>query len=357
MGKPGSDSAIQFTATWRDYAPIALTNLALTIVTLGIYRFWATARTRQFLWSHTRFIGDPLEWTGTGKELFIGFLMAMLILLPVGLAWQLLMPWLTTHDHGAIAGVMGLIAYGVFLAFIGLARFRALRYRLSRTLWRGIRGGSDDTGFNFAGSYVAKTVLGALPIGLAIPWSMTQLWNERWNRMSFGSAAIAADSHHGPIFPRFLLFYLLPFLAIIGAGLLAAFWGVLFGWISGNDGIGGGFAAIGLVVGIYAVIGIVTLGYYSAFFRNAVNHLHWADLNFGFTASTMDWMKYFLGNVALVVGTLGIGAAFLPYRSWRFMTDHLEAFGEIDMAALGQSTTHVPGTSEGLLEALDIGAF
>ena len=34
-------SAFAFTGDWRDYAPIAFTNLLLTIVTLGFYSFWA----------------------------------------------------------------------------------------------------------------------------------------------------------------------------------------------------------------------------------------------------------------------------------------------------------------------------
>ena len=38
------ERAIRFTGTWREYLPIAATNVLLIIVTLGIYRFWATAR-------------------------------------------------------------------------------------------------------------------------------------------------------------------------------------------------------------------------------------------------------------------------------------------------------------------------
>lgn len=66
-------SAFVFEGTWREFAPIAFTNLLLTIVTLGIYRFWATTRERQYLWSRSRFIDEHLEWTGLGKELFFGF--------------------------------------------------------------------------------------------------------------------------------------------------------------------------------------------------------------------------------------------------------------------------------------------
>ena len=83
-GNDLQQSAFGFSGSWKEFAPIALTNLLLTIVTLGIYRFWAKTRERRYLWSHTRFIDDTLEWTGTGKELFIGFIMAaVLVLFPL----------------------------------------------------------------------------------------------------------------------------------------------------------------------------------------------------------------------------------------------------------------------------------
>ena len=50
---------IQFTGDWREYLPIAVTNALLIICTLGIYRFWAAARQRRYLWSRTRFSFAP----------------------------------------------------------------------------------------------------------------------------------------------------------------------------------------------------------------------------------------------------------------------------------------------------------
>ena len=77
-----AERAIRFTGNWREYLPIAASNVLLIIVTLGIYRFWAAARQRRYLWSRTEVIGDRLEWSGTGKEMFIGFLIVTLVLLP-----------------------------------------------------------------------------------------------------------------------------------------------------------------------------------------------------------------------------------------------------------------------------------
>src|SRR3712207_4967279 len=137
--------AIRFTGSWREYLPIAATNVLLVVVTLGVYRFWASARERRYLWSRTHVIDDTLEWTGTGKEMFFGFLMVMAVMLPFFLFIQLLFPALVARGkEGAAAGLFTLFYLGI-VVLIGFARFRALRYRLSRTWWHGIRGGSDDS--------------------------------------------------------------------------------------------------------------------------------------------------------------------------------------------------------------------
>ena len=58
----------------------------LLAVTLGIYRFWLATDMRRFLWSNTEIAGDSLEYTGTARELLIGFLIAIAILVPINLS-------------------------------------------------------------------------------------------------------------------------------------------------------------------------------------------------------------------------------------------------------------------------------
>ena len=54
-------------------------NVCLTLVTLGGYHFWAKAKIRRYLFSQTSFAGDRFVYHGTGKELYEGFLKAMLV--------------------------------------------------------------------------------------------------------------------------------------------------------------------------------------------------------------------------------------------------------------------------------------
>lgn len=351
-----SDSAFGFEGSWQEFAPIAFTNLLLTIVTLGIYRFWATARERRYLWSRSRFIDERLEWAGTGKELFFGFLLVLaLFILPFFLITQVAQA-LILQGKEALGAALTFGSF-IFIFYLGgVARFRALRYRLARTRWHGIRGGSDDQGFAFGLSYMWKNLVAWIPAGLLVPWSMTSLWNERWSRMSFGPFAFEADAEAGPVFPRFLLFYLSPLMLLIAAIPLA-----LTGVVASANDIepgAGVFIALFLFLFLfYFGLGLIAVAFYAKFYREAVGATRLNELQFHFGASTMDWMKLLLGDVVLVLFTLGIGWIFLSYRHWKFFITHMEASGEIRLDELTQSTTRMAKHGEGLLDAFDMGAI
>lgn len=344
------DSAFEFTGAWKEFLPIALTNLLLTIVTLGIYRFWAKARERRYLWSRTRFIDDSLEWTGTGKEMFIGFLIVFVVLLPAFLVAQMLMEALILRGETGMATALFAVLYGGILYLVGVGSFRALRYRLSRTYWHGIRGGSEDGGWNYGWQFVWKSLAGLLPAGLLVPWSMTSLWNDRWNKMSFGPHRFEAGAGADGLFGRWLLIYLVP---VVGAVLAAI--GAAGAVAAGSDG-----ALLTVVLGvvfIYVAFLLASLSFYAAFYRAAIDETSVAGIDFGFTARTKDWLILILGNIALVIVTLGFGLLFLGYRNWSFAVRHLEARGEVDLGTLLQSQVAATGDAEGLADAFDIGAI
>ncbi len=354
-------SAFGFEGSWRDYAPIAITNLLLTIVTLGIYRFWATARTRRYLWSRTRFIDEPLEWTGTGLELFIGFLLVLLLFGVPFLFIQFGAQALILRGHAALAGLLSAIAGFIIFYLGGVARFRALRYRLSRTWWHGIRGGSDDNGFTYGLSFVGRYLLAYITAGLLMPWAMMSLWNRRWHKMSFGPLSFRSEGHAADVFLRFLLFYLAPFLALLAIAALGVSMISTFKDFDLSGGQPPPAAAIGAIVALilafYGAFGIVTLLYYAKFLRVAIGGVSLGDIEFRFTARSRQWVMLILGDIALVVLTLGLGVIFLGYRHWAFFIRHLEALGEISLSQLTQSTTREPRQGEGLLDAFDVGAI
>ncbi len=357
--KPEQSSAFIFHGRWQDFAKIAFTNMLLSIVTLGIYRFWATTREREYLWSQTQFIDERLEWTGTGKELFIGFIMVFFfILLPFGVI-QLIVQGALLQGQPEIAGLIVFVLLTLIFYLTGVAYFRALRYRLSRTYWRGIRGGSDDPGFTYGLSYMWKSFAGALPLYLLVPWSSISLWNERWGKMSFGPHRFQSNAQWTNLMKRYLLFYLVPFLLFVGIIVLAVYSAAQGGQAMLTDEAK---AVIGMLIAVFTLIALIllplaSLMYFSKFFRVGIGGLKLHNLEFEFTADSADWILFFLGNMAIVICTLGIGNLILPYRNWKFFITHLEAYGEINLDELTQSATKVDKHGEGLLDAFDVGAF
>jgi uncharacterized membrane protein YjgN (DUF898 family) len=352
----GDDRAIRFAGNWREYLPIAATNALLIICTLGVYRFWAAARQRRYLWSRTHVIDDTLEWTGTGKEMFIGFLIVIAILAPFFLFIQFLLPAMAARGYLAAAGFILLFFYIALIYLGGFARFRALRYRLSRTYWHGIRGGSDNPGWSYGFEYLGRNFLVGLTFGLAFPWAQTELWNSRWNAMSFGPMPFQAGlSRHG-LMARWLLVYAAPILAVI-LGLIV---GSVFGASSEvgpgpNPTLGAGLIIVGVL--FYIAIPLATLHWYAKYYRHAAAETRIGDLEFGFDATTWQWLKLFLGNIALAIVTLGFGLTDWGYRNGAFMVRHMHVYGSVELSELTQSTTHSPREAEGFADAFDIGAI
>jgi uncharacterized membrane protein YjgN (DUF898 family) len=352
-------SAFAFEGVWREFLPIALTNLLLTIVTLGIYRFWAQARERRYLWSRTRFIDDVFEWTGTGKEMFIGFLIVFLVIIPIFVGASFAAQALLLRQEFAAAAIIFTILYAGTFYLIGVAQFRALRYRLSRSWWHGIRGGSDDGGWHYGWQSIWKTVVGWMAGGLLVPWSMTSLWNDRWNKMSFGQHQFEAHAEIGNLIVRWLAIFLVPFAGMLLMGIGMAAWFAASGGEPPSDA-GAMMTGVGIVIGVlafYLAFLVATVSYYAAFYRQVAAATSIAGIEFEFTARTRDWMKLILGNIGLVIVTLGVGLLFLTYRNWSFAVRHLEASGNVDLDALFQSPTRATTDAEGLADAFDIGAI
>lgn len=404
MGKHSpAASAFSFHGNWVDFMKIAVPNLLLTVVTLGIYRFWGTTRERHYLWGQTEFIDERLEWTGTGMELFIGFIMAFFLIGVPFTLLQLVAQGLVFRGQPEIAIALGVVLTLVLFYLIGIAYFRALRYRLSRTYWRGIRGGSDDQGISYGFSYLWKNVAGILPIYLLYPWASMSLWNERWGKMSFGPYRFESNADWTQLMKRYLLFYLVPFLLFVMFAIIG--FQETQGGGAEKMGVGaavafGGFAII-LILALYIVLPVAALLYYSKFMRVAVSALRIGELEFEFKARSPDWILFFLANWAIwgiaagmafvplsllmapgtfdpislrenlstaVIATLALSAAIatvaiglanalIRYRSWKFFVVHMEAFGEVNLDRMSQSETTVSGHGKGLLDAFDVGAI
>lgn len=319
---------VNFLGDERTYWRLMLHGAVFVMLTLGIYRFWLVTDMRRFLWSNTEISGDSLEYTGTAFEILVGFLAAVALLVPLYGAF-----FIAALDLGPLGRASGGMAF-LLLVFLGhFAVYRARRYRLTRTLYRGIRFRQTGSASRYAICAMFCWAILIATLGLAYPWAVTRLERLKMDNTFYGDLAGEFRGSAGPLFWRGLPLWL----AVVGplvAGFAVAIRGINWNAVmtvvaqGGDDMLGRlegaspGFAAaivIAILGGIWAVLAAAAL--YPAFQAMV---LRWwlAGLRFGtLTVSSRVrtghiyrvYMRFlwYSALFSVTAGGIAVGVAFL----------------------------------------------
>jgi uncharacterized membrane protein YjgN (DUF898 family) len=193
---PGvSSKPVKFAEGRPGFIRLVMRGALLELVTFGFYRFWLATDMRRHLWSHTSVDGDAPEYLGTAKELLIGFLFAMAILVPIYAAYF----WLGVEAelYQAFASIPLVLFYYIFMHF---AVYRARRYRLTRTVWRGVRFSMTGSGLNYAWRVGLWSLLVIVSLGIALPWRQAALERFKMRYTAYGHLRGAFDGTGGQLF-------------------------------------------------------------------------------------------------------------------------------------------------------------
>lgn len=345
-------------------------NLALGLLTLGIYRFWGIVRIRRYVWSHVAFLGDRLDYAGTGGELLRGFLVVLLLLIPLwllGIAGEFLRiihPWLGV----AVPAVQ----FSILAFLLAAGRHAARRYLASRTIWRGLRlvvTGSPWRCARVQFLWFAATVA---TLGVARPWALAA--EARWSlgRLHLGTQPFIFSGRPAQILRPFLAGYIL---ALLSLALMAL--GAVLLWRSDSLGIlrdlaaAGGTAPtpeqIGIALAKAAVVGLglatlvvplLLLAWFS--FAAAAMRWRWENLSFGGArlalADVTGWSvaRLQLGNLFLMLISFGLLHPVVIRRRVEFLARRLWAERHPDVAPARQAVLSRMN-AEGLANILDAG--
>jgi uncharacterized membrane protein YjgN (DUF898 family) len=173
--------AVGFSGDRSEFRRLAIRGAWLELVTIGFYRFWLATDIRRHLWSNTHVDGDAAEYTGRGKELLLGFLFALAILVPIYLAYFLV--GVEVERFKAFASFPLFLFFYLFGQF---AIYRARRYRLTRTVWRGVRFWMDGSGWAYAARAALWGLLMPLTLGLILPWREAALERYKMQHCHYG---------------------------------------------------------------------------------------------------------------------------------------------------------------------------
>jgi uncharacterized membrane protein YjgN (DUF898 family) len=188
---------VAFSGDRAEFFHLVKRGAGLELVTLGFYRFWLATDIRRHLWANTEIDGDAAEYTGRAKELLIGFLIAMAILVPVYLAYFL--AGLEAERVKAFGSFPLLVFFYVFGQF---AIYRARRYRLTRTVWRGVRFWMSGSGWAYAARAALWGVLMVLTLGLILPWRTAALERYKMRHSFYGDLQGSFEGRGWEFFKR-----------------------------------------------------------------------------------------------------------------------------------------------------------
>jgi uncharacterized membrane protein YjgN (DUF898 family) len=234
--RPASPVRLRFVGDRGDYWRLMIRGGVLQAITLGIYRFWLFTDMRRFLWASTAVEGETLEYTGTPVELLIGFLLAISILVPV---YALL--FVASLELGILSALSGVVAFVGLAGFGQYAVYRARRYRLTRTVFRGLR-------FHQAGSavrYAVRAMLWWIPIGLTLglasSWATANLECYKMRNTFYGNLGGSFAGAGGRLFGRTILIWFLvvsPLVVAVAAAVRTIDWVAVSEALEDEDTLG-----------------------------------------------------------------------------------------------------------------------
>jgi uncharacterized membrane protein YjgN (DUF898 family) len=259
-----TSGGVRFLGQRRSYWRLLIRGAALLMVTLGIYRFWLVTDVRRFLWSNTEIAGEPLEYTGTALELLLGFLVAIALLIPIYAGF-----FLAALDLGLLGKLSGLLAFAALGVLGQYAIYRARRYRLTRTIYRGLRFHQSGSAWSYAIRATLCWIATIVTLGLAYPFQMASLERYKMRNTFYGDLAGRFEASGFALLLRGLPMWLLFFapLALAIRGFVGIDWQALIDAIAqggddvmskiegGNPGLGSAIVFAMLMGGTSIVLG------------------------------------------------------------------------------------------------------
>jgi uncharacterized membrane protein YjgN (DUF898 family) len=367
---PPVPSLVTFSGDRAEFFRLVAKGAALELVTAGFYRFWLATDIRRHLWSSTAIDGDAAEYTGRGKELLIGFLFALAILVPIYLGY-----FLITVEAERLKGFASIPLVLAFYAFGQFAIYRARRYRLTRTVWRGVRFWMDGSGWAYAWRAMLWGLLALVTLGLALPWREAALERYKMGHSYYGALQGSFEGQGFEFFKRVWHLWLLapfaivlfPFFPLLYAKFKAAEWrwwleGIRFGDVRLESNIESA-ALHGLywkVIGWYFLFS-VALSFYFGLGGVLISLLNGGALQAAGPAALARSITIFItmgiGYLALILSLNVAIRVYLVRDIWERVLQSVRVYGLSSVADVATKGELVSALGEGFADGLDVAGF
>lgn len=302
---------LSFTGTGGSFFLIFLKNVFLSLLTLGIYFAWGKTERRKYVWNNLSFHDQPLRYTGTGMELFKGYLVVI-----AGYFVFLGVPGLI----GQFSTVSGAVVQGVMAVLFFIAApyliYRSRGFLYNRTVWRGIRFGLlKDEARPYARTFIVGTIQILLTLGIFSPIVTNRLYRIMTDATRFGSLEFRYTGEDREAF----------WIGLKGMVFTLLTFGIYFFWWSAEA------------------------------LRYQLAHTHvgeHATLRSELTGG--DLFVLFLLSAFGTTLTLGLAFPWITMHSIRVVAEKTFVDGFIDFEDVAQRTREAGATSDGFADAFDL---
>ncbi len=322
--------SFKFTGTASEYFKIWIVNIALTILTLGIYSAWAKVRNNRYFYGNTRLMGSAFDYHAEPGRILIGRLIVF------GL--------FVAHNFAAsylpIASMVLTIVFALVIPWLAI---KSMQFRARNSSYRNIR-------FNFKSdygealmTYVGYGLLALVTLGIAYPHFVYKRKEFAIKHSRYGNTHFKFSATSWGFYKIYLLgvaiaipiiFIFFSFGAFLGAGISQIPGATLLGPLLGSLPI----------LAAYLII-------YS-YIKISVENLSLSNSSIGKSRleSNMEFGEIFLihfTNIFAIIFTLGLMTPWAKIRMKKYKVEHLhlhtgEDFEEFmagerqDSSALGE---------------------
>jgi uncharacterized membrane protein YjgN (DUF898 family) len=337
--------ALKFNGSAGEYFRIWIVNIALTILTLGIYGAWAKVRTRRYFYSNTLLDGQPFDYTAKPGQILKGHLIIGGALLLMNLSSK-------------FSPMIGFLITAAAWSFVPFLLYKAHRFKAKTTMYRNIhfrflgtaseaykayafipigvvlsllvafpayRGTAEGAQAFTAPNMILAgiAILGGLILAAAFPYFVFLQKRYLHGNFSYGKTA-STFSGEGR---RFYGIYTRASLMMLGVSLIGGIFAALLTpmvvGMAGTDGQGAAAWIVGGAMIFYVAFGSVFLLVQQYIYASTFNYA-WGNTRVGpialkvsLEAKILAWIRF--TNVLAIIFSLGFLAPWAKIRRARYI--------------------------------------
>ncbi|MBU1668777.1 DUF898 domain-containing protein [bacterium] len=319
-----------FEGTGKEYFRIWIVNIALTILTLGIYSAWAKVRSNRYMYANTYLNGSNFEYNADPIRILIG----RIIVVGFYVLFVVFSQYLFMFEVAAGIAIMA------FLAMPWLVR-QAVSFKLRNTSYRNVPFRYTGRTRDFYVFFLLHGLLNIFTFFLAFPFSYVRFKELVLHHAHYGHGTFSFRGKVQNVYEIYFSIIGWTMLFLIAMALIIAVLGGIYGSSFGAEEMimlsGGGLEEEGAQLGVGSIMtGMVTFvmlliylpiifgqkGLSDAYFSNYVrNHtkLEEAPLKGEMNPFKLAWIS--ITNALAIIFTLGL---LYPWSKIRYLKYKLE---------------------------------